>query len=232
MTAHTYNELEEMLKSFRCQDLANLLAYAGQSKNGKKSELYDRCLNILKKGNTNIQIKIKEIYNSKLSTSSINSYSSLISAINSNSNSGSSSPDPSMLNRYQAAPNNNNTASSNVPPSIYSNNFNQFPNNNQMASHNGTYPHSIVTRSSNVFNSSNNTNFTNQTTKVQFEKLAFFQFLHELYPAAKITGVNPNQRPFSYWFNFFLTVDQANEITGTREMICSKLEYSKQIHLR
>lgn len=61
-SAHTYNELEDMLKSFRCQDLANLLSYAGQSKNGKKSELYDRCINILKKGNPTIQIKIKEIY--------------------------------------------------------------------------------------------------------------------------------------------------------------------------
>lgn len=62
MSAQNYLVYEEMLKSFRCQDLANLLTYAGQSKNGKKSELYDRCLSILKKGNINIQFKIKEIH--------------------------------------------------------------------------------------------------------------------------------------------------------------------------
>ena len=60
--AHLFNEYEDMLRSFRCQDLANLLAHAGQSKNGKKSELLDRCLNILKKGNASIQLKIREIY--------------------------------------------------------------------------------------------------------------------------------------------------------------------------
>ena len=60
--AHVYLEYEQMLKSFRCQDLANLLAASGQSKNGKKSELYDRCISILKKGNVNVQSKIRDLY--------------------------------------------------------------------------------------------------------------------------------------------------------------------------
>ena len=54
-------ECEEMLKAFRCQDLANLLACAGQSKNGKKSELYDRCIALLRRQPA-IHIKIKEIH--------------------------------------------------------------------------------------------------------------------------------------------------------------------------
>ncbi len=61
-SAHNYAEYEEMLRSFRCQDLASLLACAGQSKNGKKQELLERCVNILKKGNANIQLKIREIH--------------------------------------------------------------------------------------------------------------------------------------------------------------------------
>ena len=61
-SAHSYAEYEEMLKQFRCQDLANLLSFAGQSKNGKKSELLDRCIGILKKGNASIQLKIREIF--------------------------------------------------------------------------------------------------------------------------------------------------------------------------
>lgn len=51
-----------MLKNFRCQDLCTLLAFAGSSKNGKKSELYERCLNLLEKGNVQIQKKIQEIH--------------------------------------------------------------------------------------------------------------------------------------------------------------------------
>jgi hypothetical protein len=51
-----------MLKTFRCQDLANLLAYANHSKNGKKTELFDRCKTLLEKGGVHIQMRIKEIY--------------------------------------------------------------------------------------------------------------------------------------------------------------------------
>lgn len=60
--AHNYREYEDMLNGFRCQDLANLLAFAGQSKNGKKSELLERSMALLRKGNPSIQFKIKEIH--------------------------------------------------------------------------------------------------------------------------------------------------------------------------
>ncbi len=53
---------KEMLKTFRCQDLANLLAFANHSKNGKKCELYERCVKLLEKGGVHIQQKIQEIY--------------------------------------------------------------------------------------------------------------------------------------------------------------------------
>lgn len=136
-----------------------------------------------------------------------------MSAINSNSNSGSSSPDPNLINRYQMGSN------STAMPPIYSTSFNQFPNNHSISSNGVSYPHNVVNTRSNVFGigSNNNTNFSNsQNFKVQFEKLAFFQYLHELYSATKMTIMNPNQRQYSFWFNFFMTIDQANEITGTR----------------
>ena len=60
--AHAFQEYEQMLQSFRCQDLANLLACTGQSKNGKKSELYERCVHILRQGRPGVPAKIKEIY--------------------------------------------------------------------------------------------------------------------------------------------------------------------------
>ncbi len=51
-----------MLKTFRCQDLANLLSHANHPKNGKKTELLERCLKLLEKGGVSVQLKIKEIY--------------------------------------------------------------------------------------------------------------------------------------------------------------------------
>jgi len=233
--AHIYSEYEEMLKSFRCQDLANLLAFAGQSKNGKKSELLDRCLLILKKGNASHQLKIREIYNNKVATTSLSSYSSLISAVNSNSNSGSSSPDPNMLNggRYQAT-------SSAMPSSSLlnsgftgsnSSSYQAYPGILNMPIQTGFNsmqpPASMTTRSSSThYPGSSN------TIRVQFERLAFYDHLHELLAPTKMIPLNSNSRPFSFCFNFFMTTDQANEITGTREFVSGKLEYSKQIHLR
>ena len=60
--AQMIRDCEEMLRSFRCQDLISLLVFADQPKNGKKSELYDRCVSILKKGNVNVQSKIRDLY--------------------------------------------------------------------------------------------------------------------------------------------------------------------------
>ena len=62
MAPHVYTELEEILRSFRCQDLVAILVSAGQSKNGKKQELLDRCISILQKGNPNIQMRIRELH--------------------------------------------------------------------------------------------------------------------------------------------------------------------------
>jgi hypothetical protein len=61
-TASTYGELEEMLKTFRCQDLISLLQFFGQSRNGKKTDQLDRCIGLLKKGNPAVHLKIKEIF--------------------------------------------------------------------------------------------------------------------------------------------------------------------------
>lgn len=72
--AHIYADYEEMLRSFRCQDLANLLTYTGQSRNGKKAELLDRCLSILKRGNVSVQLKIKEIYNNRMTVTPGSNY--------------------------------------------------------------------------------------------------------------------------------------------------------------
>jgi hypothetical protein len=110
----------------------------------------------------------------------------------------------------------------------------------------------------NSFAAANNLNSI-ISKKIQFEKLAFFNLLHELMAPTPMIGklkllfffnfflnlkctkkflylkflaMNPNHRPYMFNFNFTMNLDQANEITGTREVVNGKTEYSKQIHLR
>jgi len=75
-----------------------------------------------------------------------------------------------------------------------------------------------------------NSGYSQPRIQVKFEKLAFYEFLHELQSPSKLQPTN--SRPHAYNFNFFMSTDQANEITGTREIINGKAEFSKQIHLR
>jgi hypothetical protein len=224
----SYSEYEEMLKTFRCQDLANLLATAGQAKNGKKSELYDRCLGLLKKGSTTIQFKIREIYNAKISAgiyspitiSGIPSSSTALNVGNPYSNYRYSNNYP-----YTSFNNNNNNNNSMLPPppipSSTAATSSSFLNADQ---HN--YP---IRNSQSMARSINST--TTSSIRVQFERLAFYELLHELCAPIRMQ-TQTTHRPFSFTFNFSMTPDQTTEISGSRESINDKFEFSKQIHLR
>ncbi|CAF0826745.1 unnamed protein product [Brachionus calyciflorus] len=216
-------ECEEMLKAFRCQDLANLLAFAGQSKNGKKSDLYDRCITILRRGQPNIQFKIKEIHSRLAATT--NCYSNLLNHPTSGS-STSNSPDPmatrfggtaaaaAALNQHQvlAAAASLNAAFNPQSGFMYS--------GMSLATQNTTFPPTRAQGS-------------NQTLiRVQFEKLGFYDFVAEVNSAIRLIGLNPNSRPLSYSFSFSLNTDQINEILNNRSLINGKFEHVKQVHLR
>ena len=146
-----------------------------------------------------------------MATTSLSSYSSLISAVNSNSNSGSSSPDPNMLNggRYQAT-------SSAMPSSSLLNPGFTGSNSSSYQAYPGSLhdifkitfifveltdkkligilnmpiqtgfnsmqpPASMTTRSSSThYPGSSN------TIRVQFERLAFYDHLHELLAPTKM----------------------------------------------
>lgn len=68
--------------------------------------------------------------------------------------------------------------------------------------------------------------------KVEFERLAFFDHLHELVAPIQLVCPNPNQRPLSFWFNFNINQEQVNEILNDRELLQGKYEFGKQVHLR
>jgi len=55
-------ELKHMIISFRNQELQTLLSFAGLSKVGRKPELLTRALELLKRPNPQIQLKIQELY--------------------------------------------------------------------------------------------------------------------------------------------------------------------------
>ncbi|KAK6633301.1 hypothetical protein RUM44_003902 [Polyplax serrata] len=57
-------ELKTMIKCFRVHELQLLLSFAGRSRNGKKHELQERVLSLLKLQPEPLAIKIKHLYNS------------------------------------------------------------------------------------------------------------------------------------------------------------------------
>lgn len=71
-----------------------------------------------------------------------------------------------------------------------------------------------------------------QQFKIAFEKLAFFEFLHELVAPFRLVGAHPNQRPFYHTFQFSLNQEQVNELINTRSFRDDRYEFGKQIHLR
>ncbi len=72
----------------------------------------------------------------------------------------------------------------------------------------------------------------NSNNKVSFKKLAFYEYINEISAPTRLQGINPTQRPLSFYFNFFLNIEQCIQIVETREMINGKFEFGKQIHVR
>lgn len=52
--------------------------------------------------------------------------------------------------------------------------------------------------------------------RIQYEKLAFYEYLYEICSPVRMLGTVPTQRPLSMWFNFFLNTEQVNAIIETR----------------
>lgn len=69
MAANSDMELEKMVRSFRVSDLQSLLIYAGRNKNGKKTDLQVRALDLVKLRSAAIDMKIREIHQQKFSQS-------------------------------------------------------------------------------------------------------------------------------------------------------------------
>ena len=52
--------------------------------------------------------------------------------------------------------------------------------------------------------------------RIQYEKLAFYEYLYEIAAPVRMLGNIPSQRPLNMWFNFFLNTEQVNQIIETR----------------
>ncbi|XP_048875186.1 E3 SUMO-protein ligase PIAS2 isoform X1 [Brienomyrus brachyistius] len=79
-----FEELRNMVSSFRVSELQVLLGFAGRNKSGRKHELLLRALHLLKSGcSPAVQIKIKELYRRRYprTTESLPDFSSLKSSV-------------------------------------------------------------------------------------------------------------------------------------------------------
>ncbi|CAL1299296.1 unnamed protein product [Larinioides sclopetarius] len=60
-------ELSKMIRAFRVSDLQSLLSYAGRNKGGKKYDLQNRALDLLKLRSSAIEMKIRELHHNRYS---------------------------------------------------------------------------------------------------------------------------------------------------------------------
>ncbi|GIY85243.1 hypothetical protein CEXT_111391 [Caerostris extrusa] len=63
------SELSKMIRSFRVSDLQTLLSYAGRNKAGKKHDLQNRAMELIKLHSQPIDLKIRELHNNRFNQS-------------------------------------------------------------------------------------------------------------------------------------------------------------------
>ncbi|RWS04995.1 E3 SUMO-protein ligase PIAS2-like protein, partial [Dinothrombium tinctorium] len=226
--------------SFRVTELQMLLSFAGRNKNGKKTELQAKALELLKKGQltVSIQNKIRELYKARYTMSA----------------SGIDSP-PDLrqhTNRYGEA---NNSIAPNALPSAMNAKSMPTPLVNQPRGYNVTNPSALnpgeyygsMPRGLGLdYSSTGAPNVTLTSTKmyapppiqypvladVKFKPLPFYDVLNELLKPATLIPTAASRFQEST-FTFHLTASQANEVAmSLTEKPDGKMEHVKQIQLR
>lgn len=146
-----------------------------------------------------------------------NCYTSILPASGSST---SNSPDPIAAPRYCPSGLNQHQALAAAATMNAFNNPNCFLYPNQLLATQPQFPPNRATGS-------------NQTLiRVQFEKLAFYEYISELNSPIRLLGLNPNARPFNHSFSFSLNTEQINDILNHRSLQAGKFEHVKQVHLR
>ncbi|XP_023318411.1 E3 SUMO-protein ligase PIAS1 isoform X2 [Trichogramma pretiosum] len=253
-------EMENMVMSFRVSELQTLLGYAGRNKSGRKTELQQRALELLRSRSHPILTKIRELYQNIQS-------------------------DQQQVTHQMYAPSGGPIDPPQLDPNMHSRNYftrwsnfvdprqNHAQAMSQQAqakdlppAHQASIPHSAVTqRTTSIYQTPGYTHVTPQRAgstiyqpypyaaqkgipltapmpvappqypvhpDVKFKRLPFYDLLGELMKPSSLTP-NHNTRQQEQTFVFHLTPQQATDIASSRDCRQGvKMDYVVQVQLR
>lgn len=202
--------LRNMILTFRVSELQMLLGFAGRNQSGKKTELQDRALELLKLNSTPVQKRIRELFQSSQETQQANML-----------------PNANAL-QYSAAYAQMlglagfTTQQQGLPQAGRANPY--AAQQAQAAAFSAAYgTQALPTKPSQA---------VTQTVNVKFKKLPFYDIHGELLkPTSLVT--QGSSRFQEAQFQFLLSPEQATNIASNRDIrMGSKLDYLYQIQLR
>ncbi|KAL3285902.1 hypothetical protein HHI36_000421 [Cryptolaemus montrouzieri] len=218
-------ELRSMLVTFRVSELQMLLGFAGRNKTGRKTELQQRALELLKVRSHPIQQKIRDLYKTiQLPTyrqsGGLNSVPATSPSPGATELGNGTMPQPQgAVPRTTAAVHPysvNNQMASRQPPTMYNQNYiSQYP------------PQYAQRPQQNLI--SNNYPIH---PDVKFRRLPFFDIISDLLkPSTLIPQTNQRMQEGNFYFH--LTPQQATDIASSRDIRPGvKVDYVKQVQMR
>ncbi|CAG9766345.1 unnamed protein product [Ceutorhynchus assimilis] len=212
--------VQEMLMSFRVSELQMLLGFAGRNKSGRKTELQERALELLRVRSHPIHQKIKDLFATiQLQTSSIPQASSPVTP-EQQAAQAAGMPQPPGRNTATVHPYSVDTRTlTRQAAAVY---------NQQTLGQNMYYPQQYSNPKQNSVLSSN---FPIHPD-VRFKKLPFYDITADLIKPSSLLPTT-NQRMQEQPFYFHLTPQQATDIAISRDTRPGvKCDYLKQVQLR
>ncbi|CAG9839811.1 unnamed protein product [Diabrotica balteata] len=198
-------EFRTMLAAFRVFDLRALMSFAGRSKAGKKSELHQRAVNLLKIKSPNIQNKITEIYKSIQQELSNDTSGAPVNSMPQQDNVPTSVQSYGVDGRQMTPA---------AQPTLYQTNmYSHYPQYSQTKHQQNVMAYPIH-------------------PDVKFRKLPFYDVLAEILKPSSLAPSN-NQRMQEAHFRFSLSPQQSSDIASSRDTRPgTTCDYLKQVQLR
>ncbi|CAH0551487.1 unnamed protein product [Brassicogethes aeneus] len=219
------DELRNMLVTFRVSELQMLLGFAGRNKSGRKNELQQRALELLRVRSHPIHQKIRDLYKTIQQSGTLTGVQASAPSPNNNKEipPSNSAPATGAANMPQTQGNARSTAT--VHP--YNVDTRQMAaRNQQMYQQNMYSPYPSFSSKQPIQN-----NYPIQPD-VKFRRLPFFDVLADLLKPSTLVP-SSNSRIQEGTFYFHLTPQQATDVASSRDIRPGvKCDYIKQVQMR
>ncbi|CAG9863162.1 unnamed protein product [Phyllotreta striolata] len=222
MTDNT-DELKNMLVAFRVSELQMLLGFAGRNKSGRKTELQQRALELLRVRSNPIQQKIRDLYKTIQQSGALTGVQV-------------PSTSPQSQDLQTASVNSIPQVQANMPRTVTNvHPFNSTLDNRQLSARAPMYPQNIYSPYPQYSTAKQQQNVLGNYPihpDVKFRRLPFYDVLADLLKPSSLVPVN-TQRMQEGTFYFHLTPQQATDIASSRDIRPgAKFDFVKQVQMR